>query len=208
MTTKERVLSEACDLLVERGEAAVTMRAVAARAGITPMAIYRHFKGREALVRAILEEGHALFLRYLQRTLVETTPWGRLLASGEAYLEFALKHPRHYDLMFMRAVDLGRPRGPRSWQDAATFRFLVDRIRECVDAGLLSAEDPEAVALTVWAQVHGLVSLFLAQKLEVDAKAFRALYAHSLEHLVRAYAVPPSTPYTTTRRTRRTGGRK
>lgn len=187
--TRTRILAEAQDVVVEQGVGAVTMRGVAARVGVTPMALYRHFESRDALVGAIVEQAQDTFLHYLQRAMAERRPAARLLASGRQYLAFALGHPRWYAVLFME--DSGGRQAARGaaapWQDAATFQFLVDRIRECAAAGLLSAADPEAAALTVWAHVHGLVSLHLAGKLPVGEARFRTIYASSLAHLLRGF---------------------
>lgn len=189
-TTAHRVLENARDLFVERGAAGVTMRAVASRSGVSAMAIYRHYANRDALLKAVVAQGHGVFLAYLQRALGEATPWARFETAGRQYLRFALDHPRDYAVLFMTSAHLeGRGKGARTWQEAATFRFLVDRIRECADAGLLAAPDAEAAALTIWAQVHGLVSLYLAEKLHLGRPAFEKLYESSLAELVRAFTV-------------------
>jgi hypothetical protein len=101
----------------------------------------------------------------------------RLSAAGQAYLDFALAHPRDYELMFLRAAKVDVTRGPLAWRDTATFRFLVDRVAECQSAGLCEPGDPEVAALSIWAHVHGLVSLYLAHKLQADEATFRSLYA-------------------------------
>jgi AcrR family transcriptional regulator len=164
------------------------MRGVAARMKVTPMALYRHFTNRDDLLKAILEEGHATFLRYLNRALAEATPEGRFLASGVQYLAFALDHPRSYAVMFMEHVpESCENKGPQGWLDAATFRFLVDRIRECIAVGALQTDDAEALALTTWAHVHGLVSLFLAGKLAIDRAAFETMYLRSVVGVMGAF---------------------
>jgi hypothetical protein len=71
---------------------------------------------------------------------------------------------------------------------------VVDRVRECADAGVLVVDDPEEMALSIWAHIHGLVSLHLARKLPRDERAFRRLCARSLGHLVRAFAGPRLRP--------------
>jgi hypothetical protein len=80
--------------------------------------------------------------------------------------------------MFMQSV-AGDPcapcANPPAWRDAATFRFLVDRIAECTSAGVMPPGDAELQALSLWAHIHGLVSLYLAQKLALDEAAFRTL---------------------------------
>jgi AcrR family transcriptional regulator len=194
--TRDRILDAARDLFLENGPEAVSMRRVAADAGLTAMAIYRHFKNRDALLKAVVLKGHFLFLQYLQRSLAAPTPWDRLAQSGSQYLAFALENPRDYAILFMQAVgpeDEGA-RGPEWWQDAATFRFLVDRIREAGDCGLLLISDPEQTALTVWAHVHGLVSLYLANKLNLDEATFRNVYAASVGRLISAFQAPVAIP--------------
>jgi AcrR family transcriptional regulator len=185
---RERILAEASDLFLAHGVGGVTMRGLAARMKVTPMALYRHFDNRDELLNAIVEEGHATFLRYLNRALGAATPAGRLLESGRQYLAFALEHPRSYAVMFMEHVPESCARkAPHGWVDAATFRFLVDRIRECAAAGALRTEEPETVALSIWAHVHGLVSLFLAGKLPVERAEFETIYLRSVVAVLGAF---------------------
>jgi AcrR family transcriptional regulator len=184
--TKELILREARELFRADGADGITMRAVAARVGVTPMAIYRHFDSWDQLLDAVIERGHATFLSYLQRALGEPTPAARLLRAGQEYLNFALEHPGDYTAMFMepRGPNARRVTSPRR-RDVATFRFLVDRLRECADAKVVDLDDPEIAALTTWAFVHGLVSLHLTGRLQLDEMAFRRFYGRSLTNLVR-----------------------
>ena len=71
---RTRILEQASDLFLEHGASGVTMRGLAARMGVTPMALYRHFESRDDLLRALLEEGHATFLGYLNRALPHPRP--------------------------------------------------------------------------------------------------------------------------------------
>lgn len=186
---RSRILEEARDLFAAEGAAAVTMRGIAARVGVTPMALYRYFASREDLLAALVEQGHATFLRYLNRALSERTPGARLAAAGAQYLRFALDHPQSYAVMFMeRAVPVGSAAAARD--EVATFRFLVDRIRDCAAAGELAVGDAEEAALLVWGHVHGLTSLYLAGKLAIERAAFEALYARSVDALLRGLAAP------------------
>jgi len=191
---RDRILAEASDLFLSHGVGGVTMRGLASRMKVTPMALYRHFDSREALLNAIVAEGHATFLRYLNRALAAESPGKRLLVSGEQYLAFALEHPRSYAVMFMEHVPEScatsgptGTSGPTKWGDAATFQFLVDRIRDCTAAGTLRTDEPEAVALTIWAHVHGLVSLFLAGKLPLARPEFERTYLRSIVAVLGAF---------------------
>lgn len=192
--TRARILAEAADVVATAGAPAVTMRGVAARVGLTPMALYRHFPGRDALIAALVAEAQATFLAYLQRAMAAPTAERRFFAAGDQYLAFALEHPRRYAALFVDAVPAAAGGPPRAaaWEDAVTFRFLVDRIRDCAADGVLAVDDAEDAALTVWAHVHGLVSLHLAGKLPADDDRFRAIYRRSVRDLARAFGWHPS----------------
>lgn len=203
-SARQDILDEARDLFVSDGAVAVTMRGVAARVGVTPMALYRHFESREALLAALVEQGHATFLTYLNRSLAQPTPRERLIAASRHYLAFALEHPQDYAVMFMEPAAPVAGRAPRqAWQDVATFRFLVDRIRDATAAGAMQTDDVEAAAITIWAQVHGLVSLYLAGKLPMDRRAFAAAFARTVEDVGRAFGMRAAAPGLRRTRSRR-----
>jgi AcrR family transcriptional regulator len=196
MQTRDRILAAARALFLKHGPEGVSMRAVAGRVGLTPMALYRHFHSKQALHEALIEQGHAVFLQYLQRALAEASPGARLARSAFEYLNFALEHQQDYRVMFMTSLPLPAGAVPPTWRDVATFRFLVDRIREAAAAGLLQIDDPERTALSSWAHVHGLVSLYLTNKLQLDEAQFRDLYARSVTHLIVGFGWPsePAAP--------------
>lgn len=177
METKERILQESRDLLREKGILGFSMRGVAERVGVTATALYRHYEDKDALLAALLEQGFATFGSYLMRALAGKTPLDRLRRTGDAYFDFALDHSRDYVLMFMTPCrELGLDHvseGAKARMDA-TFVFLVDRVQECIAAGVCEAHDPTATALNIWAEVHGLVCLRLNGQLDdLDERAFR-----------------------------------
>jgi hypothetical protein len=76
-------------------------------------------------------------------------------------------------------------------QARGTFQFLVDRVQECLDAGALKPGDAKEIAFTLWAQSHGLVSIYLEGKLDKlglgvaanDRQGFELAYFNSLARL-------------------------
>jgi AcrR family transcriptional regulator len=159
--TKERLLLEAQALYLEGGLPAFSLREVARRVGVSPAAVYRHYESREALLDAVCRMGFVAFGSYLVRALSSRTPLDRLRESGRMYLAFALERPRDYRVIFMGGAEgfakpvAGGPEG------SATFQFLVDRVRECMDTKVLARADETEVASMIWAFVHGLASLRL-----------------------------------------------
>jgi AcrR family transcriptional regulator len=185
-STEERILAEASGLFIEQGLLAFSMRKLAERLGLTATAIYRHFDSKEALIVAVCSEGFRLFAQYLFRALEERDAVQRLNRTRLEYLRFAIDHSHFYRTMFMTSVaSLGWEKMPQQNQQRAeaTFHFLVDRVRECQQAGELRAGDARALATQVWAHGHGLVSLRLAGHLADSA--FEAFYVASCAEQLR-----------------------
>ena len=57
--TKDRILSAAKAVLESEGIGGLTIRRVAQRAELSPMALYRHFADKDALLNALMEDGMA-----------------------------------------------------------------------------------------------------------------------------------------------------
>ncbi len=188
------LLTAARDLFLETGVSDFSLREVARRVGISPAAVYRHFEHKEALITAACTQGFQIFSSYLVRALSAPTPLGRLLAAGEQYRAFGLENPLDYRFIFMSpAEQVCVPQDAQDVQAAqalpqySTFRFLVDRVSECMAAGVLEADRAEPVAVFIWAHVHGLVSLRLATHLDWlgDDRAFAEHYRDSVARLLR-----------------------
>lgn len=193
--TRALLAAAARDVFLDVGPANFSLREVARRVGVSAAAVYRHFDGKEALLFAACTQGFQLFSSYLVRALGEPTALGRLLTTGELYRLFALENPLDYRFIFMSQADTVHPPlvtacGPRvsALPQDTTFRFLVDRVRECMQAGVLAADEPERVAVVIWAHVHGVVSLRLSGHLDAmgEDEAFAAFYRTSVERLLRA----------------------
>ena len=190
--TRTRLLAHAREVYLEGGAAHFSLREVARRVGVSAAAVYRHFDGKEALLGAVCEEGFRTFSSYLLRALAETTPLARLRAAGAFYLRFATENPHDYRVIFMSSVKElglgGKKVAPR--ESSPTFQFLVDRVRECMDARVIARGDATALAATIWAHVHGLASLRLSGHLDSagDDAAFAAFFAMSTDRLLQGFA--------------------
>lgn len=184
---RARILASARDLYLEGGAGAVTMRGVADRVGVTATALYRHFDSKEDLLGELITQAFETFGSYLYRALGGGTPLERFRRSAEAYLDFALEQREIYRTIFMSDLPErkdGVPPALMRCDPKSTFQFLVDRIRECIDSGDLRAGDPQEVALSVWAHVHGLVSLQICGTMGQPDEVFRETYRRSLDHLM------------------------
>jgi len=162
---RERLCDAAAKLLVEEGEAALSMRRLAAEVGCSAMAPYRYFADKEALIAAIRT---AAFNR-LADALDGVAADGRHRAAdiGDAYVRFARENPAAYKLMF----DLAQPdEAAYPELTAAAVRgreAMAGYVRELVEAGVLVG-DPVDLGYVFWAAIHGLIVLDLAGRIPAD----------------------------------------
>ena len=160
-TDVRRELIEAAEtVLVRDGPGAVTVRTIAAEAGIAPMGVYNRLGGKDGLVNALLIRG---FDR-LRETVAggdEPDPVERLIACGLRYREFALANRHYYAIMFEDAIPHERGSDEVAEHAIAAFGELVKKVETAAVAGRIIAPDPGEVAQQVWAGVHGAVALEL-----------------------------------------------
>ncbi|WP_028923782.1 TetR/AcrR family transcriptional regulator [Pseudonocardia acaciae] len=156
-----RLLEQAVRTLSEEGPDALSLRKLAAQVGTSTTAVYSLFGGKPALLGAVYDEAFERFGRRLATIPPGDDPLADLAALGVVYRQSALADPHFYQVMFGPAGGSFTP-GPESRTRAeATFRPLLDAVRRAIDAGVFRDEDPAVIAGSLWASVHGFVSLEL-----------------------------------------------
>jgi AcrR family transcriptional regulator len=160
------IVAAAAELLEATGdEGAVTLRAVARRVGITAPSIYAHFDSREAILEAVVAQAFPVLAGRLRAASeAEDDPVARLRAGCAAYLAFAAEQPHRYRVLFQRrpAPDAPKLQRAESIEDIAggeAFGWLVDAIRDCVDAGRSTTPSPVDSAVQLWVALHGYATL-------------------------------------------------
>ncbi|MEN9353970.1 MAG: hypothetical protein RL318_1295 [Fibrobacterota bacterium] len=151
------------DLALSRVEAAgleaLSLRDLASSLGVSKTAPYRHFPDRNSLLRAIIELGWAdLRTDLLVSRGRETAPEAGLRAMGRAYLAFAVRRSNLYRLLFSGQGKELFTEAPCP-KEIDAFAPLVEQIALCQAAGWRTSGDPQMLALSVWAQVHGAAEL-------------------------------------------------
>ncbi|MBU8894496.1 TetR/AcrR family transcriptional regulator [Corallococcus sp. H22C18031201] len=190
---RQALVDAAVALIAEEGFAALTLREVARRAGVTHAAPYRHFADKEALLEAVAAEGYRAMAREMRQRMERVTgPLEQLITAGEAYVLFAVRHPPHFRVMF--GPHFTRPHEPvasEAGEDA--FSLLVRCIEAGQAAGLLRAGDRLSLALTAWSQVHGLASLLVDRQIdpaEHGSESAETLARTQTRRLVEGLAAP------------------
>ncbi len=161
---REEVL-DAVDRLLTSGasEATLSMRAVAAEAGVSPTAIYLHFADKGELLLAVCLRHFAELETAMQEEAAGAgDPLAVLQAYGRAYVHFGLDHPEPYRIMFSSPPDF-TPASVDDLTELVAFSSVLEAVERAMADGAVAAGEPLAVALLLWTTVHGIVSLRLSE---------------------------------------------
>lgn len=154
--TRRAILDAAGALLATVGEDGLSIREVCARAGVTAPTIYHHFGDKAALVARVVEDCFADFGNAFAHRAAPSDPVEALRWSFDRYVEYGLRHPIPYRLMFGRRLSRPSPAG------LASYDGLRRRVMALADAGRLRPPLEDATA-AFWASVHGVTSLLISQ---------------------------------------------
>jgi AcrR family transcriptional regulator len=167
--TRDKILDAARELFVTEGYEGVSMRRVAEKIEYSPTAIYVHFADKQQLFHELCQQDYARLAEVFQSSAMSSDPIERLTQIGRTYVEFGIHYPNHYRFMFMTphppiepdeeaCEKIGNP-------ELDAYAFLKWTVQQAMSAGRLREEltDVELVSQTLWAGVHGVISLNIAK---------------------------------------------
>jgi AcrR family transcriptional regulator len=188
---RKTLLDAAVALIGEVGPRAFTLREVARRAGVSHNAPYRHFAGKDELLVAVAKEGFDRLTAVMQKTLARgKSPWERLQLCGCGYVNFALRWPQHFLLMFDLPPAL-RERCKNEGIGDNAFRVLLDCITAAQQSGDLPAGDLLPLAWTAWSLVHGIAKLAISGNLPLNARSTIEFTRRASQAIFGGMAVGP-----------------
>lgn len=179
------LLAAASELLAEAGPGALSVRRIAAKAGCSTMGVYTNFGGKDGVIEALYVDGFA-FLRERLEALPQTgDPVDALRTGCAAYRAMALEHPTYYSVMFDRPLPDWVPPTACKLHGLATLAILERGVQRAVEAGRVQG-DVDAIAHSIWATCHGLVSLELSG-LGRDAGRYQLIFDRTIDTLLRGF---------------------
>jgi AcrR family transcriptional regulator len=176
---QERILNAAQKLWKKGADETLTMRAVAQAAGTNTPAVYRRFRNREDILRALL--------RRIQQDVVSALqPCSCAEEACERYLEFAVSHPYEYELFYTHAYELSA--AARSdhasplREHRPTMQFMESKLAERLGG---TAADHTRLSLALWTMAHGTAMLLISKAIPAGHVAeLRSVFAAAVETLI------------------------
>jgi AcrR family transcriptional regulator len=166
---REEILDAAQSLFAQKGVNAVSTRQIAEIAGISQPALYAYFATKDDIAAELCVRAFAILGQRMDAARADYTPtaadFERCL---RVYIDFGLDHPDAYRVAFMleKSVDgsfLEKTGGKPMEAGKAVFHVFVEMVGEMHAAGQLAGDDVMAATQSLWAGLHGLVSLLIAR---------------------------------------------
>ena len=184
------IVDAAWDLVHEEGLAALSLRDLAGRAGITTPTVYAYFDSKHSIYDAMFGRAATEFADWMARPIEATQPAGILEESAYRFVEFCTSDVARYQLLFQRTILEFEP-SPESYAPAVR---ALDVARKCL--ALSGIRQPRH--LDLWtAMLSGLVDQQLSN--DPGGDRWTRLIAEAVTMFLAHCQSTRSTPKTTSR---------
>lgn len=185
---KNALIRTGVEILAREGVSALSLRKVASRAGVSHSAPYAHFKDKQALITAISIEGYKKLLHILESTFQENKddPGHLLLETAWAYFNFAIHETDTFKVMFSGILEKEKKDPDLVAVVQQTYQIVVQVVSISQTAGILAAGDTNLAATALWAQIYGLISLYLEGQIShsiLDRYDLKAILLFSINQI-------------------------
>ena len=167
---RKLILDTAMKLFLEKGFENITLRHIAEKIEYSPATIYLYFKDKDEIIYTLHREGFEKLYMWQQKILTIKDPLKRLHRHAEMYVSFALENPEYYDLMFIERAPFRKIKEMKckdgiNWDiGMRSYDLLRKNIEDCIEAGVFQNTNIEVAAFSMWAYVHGIVSLIIRDR--------------------------------------------
>ena len=160
---KNALIKAGVEILAKEGVDGLSLRKVAQHAGVSHSAPYAHFPDKQSLIAAISTEGFNQLYAELEAAVspYSKNPKKQLIEGARAYVRFAEKHTDTFKIMFSGVLEKEKDYPSFVEISSKTFKLVVEVVQACQSAAILPAAPADLMAVSVWGQLHGIVSLAL-----------------------------------------------
>lgn len=169
VTVREDLILAGAELLKSTSLEEISLRKVAAKAGVSHVATYHHFENKNALLSAIAEIGFQKYFDSYQKELQRTDKdfIGRYRALGWTYFQFIMTNQQFARIMFGGVGKDVKLHPALSAVSRRTYRQLHEIIRMGQRLGFIKQGNAREKTLASWAMIHGIAMLYLEGRLQM-----------------------------------------
>jgi len=183
--TRRVILDASEALLIEVGQPGFSVRKLVERCGYSAPTIYHHFKDKDGLIDALLEQRLNLLANDLEKVPLVDDPVENLRALSRGFAYFGLRNPTHYQLLMQVRED-----SDKIIESAEKARDLMQTPAEQIaERGWIAFGDLETFRQAIWTTIHGIVSM---HALRPDVEWKPDLLDQSIEGIIRGWLTPES----------------
>jgi len=181
------ILDAAHKIFREKGYDGLQIRSIADAIEYSPATIYLYYKDKNEIFYALQYEAAEVKRNHLLPAMSIENPWERMIEFGRRYIDFGMKHPDLYDLLFITRAPMEHIENQQCWTlGMAVHSFFTETIQACVDQRYFKSTDTETIAYTLWCHAHGLVSLFVRERMRMYPEERRLeLAGQSFQMLIK-----------------------
>lgn len=178
---KNALIQAGVEILAQEGVDGLSLRKVAQHAGVSHSAPYAHFPDKQSLIAAISTEGFNQLHTELEAAIspYSKNPKKQLLEGAKTYVRFAEENTDTFKIMFSGVLEKEKDYPSFVEISSKTFKLVVEVVQACQNADILPTAPANLMAVSVWGQVHGIVSLALEGQV-----SHTVLDRHSIQDLV------------------------
>lgn len=182
-------LLDACrKLLLEKGYRGCSLRKIAAEAGVTATSIYLHFENKDDLIHSVMDQSIEELNDRLERVARGPGEAVQKLENlAREYVNFALEHPREYQVIYrVNSDEMARYPREKFRKARRGYRIVGEVIEQGVAEGSVEESRPVLAAYVLWAQLHGVLSVMFSRRL--DSRIERELFIEeAVERILQGY---------------------
>lgn len=187
---RDKILDTSRHLLYNDGHTSLSMRGIAKKVGVSATSIYLHFDNKDHLLHTLIEESVEALSISIEKAVTESTD---IITQFESiingYVDFALSNPEKYQIIYMvRSEAMSRYPKEKFRRARRCYELLVKVIASGVEEGLMEERDPLTAAYSIWAQLHGVITVVLNQRLDSRINKDHFI-KQSIRHIAEGFLV-------------------
>lgn len=187
---REKILDTSRHFLFTEGYSSLSMRKIAKEVGASATSIYLYFENKDHLVHTLIEESvEELSVAIEQGAAKHLSTIDKFEAIVRAHVDFAFSNPEKYQVIYMvQSSKMSRYPKEKFRKARRGYALLESVIQNGIEEGLMEMDEPMIAAYSIWAQLHGIISVVLNQRLDsrIDRDKF---IEESIEHIVQGFLV-------------------